>query len=187
MMNKKLTTLIALTGASTMALAHVGGDAGTHHGFTDGLIHPFTGLDHLAAMLAVGIWSAGSARRAWVAPLVFIVMLLTGGWLATLGVQFPAVETMIAGSLLAAGALLLSPRQLPVAVGSMAMGGFALFHGAAHGQELSGGAALAGMVMGTGVLHALGIVLGWQMRHQSPWLARIAGAAIALFGMGLLA
>ncbi len=183
----KALLMSGLLGASSLALAHVGADAGAHHGFTDGLTHPFTGLDHLAAMLAVGIWSAGSARRAWVAPLMFVVMLLAGALLAKAGVTFPAIETMIAASLIAGGALLLSPKQLPVLAGSFAMGGFALFHGAAHGQELSGAGAMAGMVLGTAVLHGLGIVLGVKMRRQSLWLPRIAGAVIALLGMGLLA
>ena len=187
MKNKQVLTLLALASASSLALAHVGTDAGVHHGFTDGLLHPFTGLDHLTAMLAVGIWSAGSARRAWVAPLAFVVMLLTGALLARAGVTFPAVETMIAGSLIAVGGLLLARQQLPVWLGAVLMGGFALFHGAAHGQELGGGTALLGMVAGTAILHGVGIALGRQMRKQSLWLPRVAGAAIALLGMGLLA
>ncbi|WP_077032862.1 HupE/UreJ family protein [Pelomonas sp. KK5] len=183
---KKNTLLIALTLCAAPAFAHVGADgAAHHHGFTDGLIHPFTGIDHLAAMLAVGIWSAGSVQRRWAAPLMFVAMLLAGALLARAGVAFPAVETMIAGSLLAAGALLLAPRQLPL--GGLVMGGFALFHGAAHGVELAGYAALAGMVAGTAALHVLGIGLGLQMRRYADWLPRVAGAAIALIGLGLLA
>ena len=185
---KKTSVLIGLgLGlASGLAGAHVGADAGAHHhGFVEGLVHPFTGVDHLAAMLAVGIWSAGSAQRRWAAPLVFVLMLLAGALLARAGVAFPAVETMIAGSLLAAGALLLAPRQLPL--GGLVMGVFALFHGAAHGVELAGYAALAGMVLGTATLHLLGIGLGLQMRRHSLLLPRVAGAAIALLGLGLLA
>jgi len=186
---KKNGLLIALTlsVASGMASAHVGTDgAAHHHGFVDGLVHPFTGIDHLAAMLAVGIWSAGAtARRRWVAPLMFVALLLVGALLARAGVVFPAVETMIAGSLLAAGALLLAPKQLPL--GGLVMGGFALFHGAAHGVELAGYAALGGMVIGTATLHLLGIGLGLQMRRHSLMLPRIAGGVIALLGLGLLA
>ena len=184
---KKTLTLLALSSMSGLTLAHVGGDAAAHHGFVEGLLHPFTGLDHLAAMLAVGVWSAGSAQRRWLAPLAFVTMLLAGAMLARAGIVFPAVETMIAASLVAVGALLLSSKQMPLLLGSIAMGGFALFHGAAHGQELSGAAALAGMVLGTAVLHGLGIVLGLGLRRQSLWLPRLAGAAVALFGIGLLA
>ena len=186
-MNKQVLTLLALAGFSGLALAHVGADAAAHHGFLEGLAHPFTGLDHLAAMLAVGVWSAGSARRRWVAPLVFVAMLLAGAMLAQTGLAFPAVEAMIAGSLIVVGLLLVSPKQLPLLLGSLAMGGFALFHGAAHGHELSGAAALAGMVLGTAVLHGLGIALGLNLRRQSVWLPRAAGLGVALFGIGLLA
>jgi urease accessory protein len=166
----------------------VGSDgAAHHHSIGDGLLHPFTGLDHLAAMLAVGVWSAGSAKRRWVAPLAFVAMLLLGALLAQAGVTFPAVETMIAGSLLVVGALLLSPRQMPQWLGATLMGGFALFHGAAHGQELAGGNALIGMALGTALLHGLGIALGLGLRRQASWLPRVAGAAVALLGLGLLA
>ena len=186
MKKNSLLIALALSVASGVASAHVGADGAAHHqGFVDGLVHPFTGIDHLAAMLAVGIWSAGSAQRRWMAPLTFVAMLLAGALLARAGVAFPAVETMIAGSLLAAGVLLLAPKQLPL--GGLVMGGFALFHGAAHGVELAGYAALAGMVMGTATLHLLGIGLGLQMRRHSLLLPRIAGGAIALLGLGLLA
>jgi urease accessory protein len=187
-MNKKqVLTLTAGLVLSGLALAHAGPDGTGHHGFAEGLTHPFTGLDHLAAMLAVGIWSAGTPRRQWLAPLVFTLMLLAGALLAQSGLSFPAIEPMIAGSLLVVGALLMSPKQLPLVLAALAMGGFALFHGAAHGQELAGTDALAGMVLGTALLHGLGIALGLALRKGSLWLPRISGAAVALFGLGLLA
>lgn len=189
-MMKQALTLLSLLSLSGLALAHVGHGGAGHHGFAEGLAHPFTGLDHLAAMLAVGIWSAGTPRRQWLTPLVFTLMLLAGALLARSGLSLPAIEPMIAGSLLVVGALLMSPKQLPVALASLAtlvMGGFALFHGAAHGQELSGAGALAGMVLGTALLHGLGIALGLALRKGSVWLPRLSGAAVALFGMGLLA
>lgn len=184
---KQALTLVALSAVSTVALAHAGSDASAHHTIADGFLHPFTGLDHLAAMLAVGVWSAGSAQRRWVAPLVFVAMLLGGALLARVGLGLPAIEPMIAGSLIVVGALLFSPKQMPLLLGSLALGGFGLFHGAAHGQELGGAGALAGMVIATALLHGLGIALGLLLRRQSPWLPRAAGAAVALFGMGLLA
>ncbi|MCU7371958.1 HupE/UreJ family protein [Paucibacter sp. O1-1] len=186
MNSKQVLTLAAGLALSGLAFAHVGHHDIGHHGFAEGISHPFTGLDHLAAMLAVGIWSAGTPRRQWLAPLVFTLMLLAGALLAQSGLHFPAVEPMIAGSLLVVGALLMSPQQLPVAAAALAMGGFALFHGAAHGQELSGTGALAGMVLGTALLHGLGIGLGLALRKGSLWLPRLSGAAVALFGMGLL-
>lgn len=185
---RQLLTLLALAGLSSLAAAHTGSGVGsTHdHGFASGLTHPFTGLDHLLALLMVGVWSSGSARRQWLAPALFALMLLAGALAASAGLALPGVEPMIAGSLIVVGALLLSPRQLPVAAGALAMGGFALFHGAAHGQELAGSAALAGMLLGTVALHALGIVLGQALRRGAHWLPRLAGAGVALTGLGLL-
>lgn len=180
-------TLVGLSAASGLALAHAGADGATHHGLLSGFTHPFTGLDHLAAMLAVGVWSAGTARRRWVAPGVFVAMLLAGALLARAGLVLPAVEAMIAGSLLVVGALLLSPWRLPLALGAVALGVFALFHGAAHGRELAGTGALAGMALATALLHGLGIALGLTLRRRAVWLPRVAGLGAALFGLGLLA
>ena len=178
---------LALLCVTTFAQAHPGTDAGAHHGFVEGFVHPFTGADHCAAMLAVGLWSARDAGRRWLAPLAFMAMLLAGALLALAGVQFAAVETGIAASLLALGALLFASPRLGAGWGALLVGGFALFHGAAHGQELGAGAALAGMVLATACLHGLGIGLGVALQRRAPWAARAAGAGIALLGLGLLA
>ncbi|MDN8616858.1 HupE/UreJ family protein [Variovorax ginsengisoli] len=176
------------------ASAHTGVDAGLHHGLLAGFLHPLTGADHLAAMVAVGLWSALTARRAWPdllwAPLGFASMLLAGALAGLAGVQLPAVEPMIAASLLVLGLLVLTQRRLPPLVAAALVGVFAVFHGIAHGQELAGesGAALtlAGMLAATVLLHAAGIAAGWALRHGHRWLPRIAGAAVALFGVALL-
>ena len=99
--------LIAACAIATSASAHIGTDFSAHAeiGFIDGLLHPLTGLDHLAAMLAVGFWSALSARRLWTAPLAFAAMLLAGALLGLAGMALPAVEPMIAASLLVLGLL----------------------------------------------------------------------------------
>jgi urease accessory protein len=174
-----------------MAQAHVGADAGAHHqGLIGGLIHPFTGLDHLAAMLSVGVWSALVAdrlRSMLAAPLAFATMLLAGALLSRFGVSFPAVEPTIASSLLALGLLVASRAALPPVAAAVLVGCFALFHGAAHGQELVGQAALAGMVIGTMALHASGLALGVALKHRGAWLARATGVGVALYGAALLA
>jgi len=181
-----ITLTLLLTAA--LAQAHVGTDGGHHHHtFIDGLVHPFTGADHLAAMLGVGLWSARHAGRRWLAPLAFVAMLLAGALLALVGVQFMAVETVIAVSLLAVGALLFSNARIGAGWGAAIVGGFALFHGAAHGQELGAGPALAGMVLATACLHAIGIAIGVALQRRVPWAAQAAGAAVALLGIGLLA
>ena len=182
---------ITLALAPALALAH--GDGGHDHGaasaFVAGLAHPFTGLDHLFAMLALGVWSALALKRAWLAPLAFVAALLAGALLAMAGLSLPAIEPMIAASLLVLGLLTASRAPLPVAAGMAVAAMFAVFHGAAHGQELqgeAGAAALAGMLLATAALHAAGIGIGSLMRDRSPWLPRAAGAAVALFGVALL-
>jgi urease accessory protein len=186
--------LLLLAALPFAASAHTGADAGMHHGFMAGFLHPLAGADHLAAMVAVGLWSALTARRAWpdllAAPLGFALMLLVGALLGLAGVQLPAVEPMIAASLLVLGLLVLTQRRLPALAAAALVGLFAVFHGLAHGQELAGesGAALtlAGMLAATLLLHAAGILIGWSLRHANRWMPRIAGAAVAIFGAALL-
>jgi urease accessory protein len=182
-----------LATGSALALAHTGNDGAAHHGFADaaaaGFTHPFTGLDHLAAMVALGVWSALTARRIWLAPLVFASSLLVGALLGFAGFSLPAVEPMIAASLLVLGLLVASRAALPEVLGLGLAASFALFHGLAHGQELNGPLsawALAGMVCATALLHASGVALGLVMKRSPVWLPRIAGAGVALFGVSLL-
>lgn len=169
------------------ALAHTGADGGAHHGFAAGFLHPFTGLDHLAAMLAVGYWSATAApRRPWAAPLAFAAMVLAGALLAAAGSAIPAVEPMIAASLLVIGLLVAMQARLPLPAMAALVGAFAIFHGAAHGMELGGTAALAGMVLATLLLHAAGLALGRATRRRAVWPSRAGGLAVALFGAVML-
>ena len=183
--------LIAACAMATSASAHIGTDLGAHAetGFIDGLLHPFTGLDHLAAMLAVGFWSALTARRLWTVPLAFAAMLLVGALLGLAGIELPAVEPMIAASVLVLGLLVALRASLPAALAAALVGMFALFHGVAHGAELAGaahiGAPLLGMLMATLALHAAGLVAGLALRHNA-WTARVAGAGVAALGALLL-
>ena len=182
------------TSAPIAALAHTGVDAGMHHGFVTGFMHPLTGLDHLAAMLAVGLWSALVARRAWPdllsAPAGFAAMLLVGALAGLQGLEVPGVEPMIAASLLVMGLLVATRLQVPGPVAALLVGAFAAFHGLAHGYELAGepGAALtlAGMLSATVLLHGVGIGLGWAMRHAPRWTPQVTGGAVALLGLAML-
>ena len=184
--------LIAAYAISTSAKAHIGADFGAHTeiGFLDGLLHPFTGLDHLAAMLAVGFWSALTARRLWTTPLAFAAMLLAGALLGLAGIELPAVEPMIAASLLVLGLLVALRTRLPAVLAAALVGLFAIFHGVAHGTELAGAAhiwtPLLGMLITTVELHATGLGLGWALRHTF-WVPRVAGAGVAALGVTLLA
>lgn len=196
---KNALFLIAACALSAGASAHPGHETGemalSHaSAFMGGFMHPLTGLDHLAAMVAVGLWSALAARRAWPdllwAPLGFAAMLLAGAFLGLQGVALPAVEPMIAASLLVIGLLVLTRWRVPGIAAAAGVGVFALFHGLAHGYELAGDAnalpVVAGMLAATVLLHAAGIAAGWALRHANVWVPRLAGAGVAIFGVALL-
>jgi len=190
-LNKALFVAATL-GLCNVAQAHVGADLADHHtlSLVDGLLHPFTGLDHLAAMLAVGFWSALSARRVWLAPLAFANMLLVGALMGLSGITLPALEPLVAATILALGLLVATRVRFPSVVAAALAGGFAVFHGMAHGLEFSGASpvdALVGMVAGTVVLHGFGLLAGLALRSHSAWWPRLAGAALALWGGVLLA
>ena len=196
MISRRLASHAALVAAAllpALSLAHSGGDAGAHHGaaaaWLAGFTHPFTGLDHLAALVALGVWSALTARRVWLAPQVFAATLAFGAWLGVAGLALPMVEPMIAASLLVLGLLLATRARLPALAGAAIAAMFALFHGVAHGQELAGDdawSALAGMVLATALLHVGGIALGMLLRDRNLWLPRVAGIAVSATGAVLL-
>lgn len=165
----------------TLAWAHPGHEV---QGFAHGLAHPFTGLDHLCAMLAVGLWAAQlGGRSAWQVPLTFVAIMALGGALGMAGIPLPFVEAGIIASLLTLGLLVATGTRLPLAASAIIAGVFALFHGHAHGAEMSSGAsALAygfGFVAATALLHLSGYAFGMAMRAR---LLRLMGAAVALTG-----
>ena len=186
------TSLLLLAGWPLSAFAHTGVNAGLH-GFATGFVHPLTGGDHLAAMVAVGLWSALAARR-WqdllAAPAAFTLMLLAGAVLGRLGVGVPAVEAVIGVSLLALGLLVITRWRMPMPIAVFLVGAFALFHGHAHGRELSAEAnatmALGGMLAASLLLHCAGIALGAGFRNARPWPFRLAGLIVAALGGALL-
>jgi len=191
---KAMTALIVTAAASGSALAHTGLNAHQQMGFMSGFLHPFTGLDHLAVMLAIGLWSALIAQKfgremLW-GPLAFANMLLVGAALGLEGVNVPAVEPLIAASLVAAGLLVLTKLPLRGVGAAMLAGTFALFHGLAHGYELADNVnafqSLAGMVSATVLLHTIGLALGWSLRGAHVWVPRLIGGAVAALGSALL-
>ena len=189
-MKNRAFILLGLLWPALPALAHTGalGDH-VHPGFMAGLLHPFTGIDHLAAMLAVGVWSALAVRPVWVAPLAFVALLGAGALGGLAGVAVPGMEPMIAASLLVTGLLIATRAQWRVWAAALVAGLFAFFHGAAHGMELSGvgvAQALAGMLIGSAALHLTGIGLGRWVFDQRRWLSAMAGGAVALLGSALL-
>ena len=190
-MIRRLLVATAVAALPAVAAAHAG-DAAHDHGLTAGVMHPFTGLDHLAAMLAVGLWSAltQTGRRMLAAPFAFAGLLLVGALaglgLGTQGLAVPGVEPMVAASVLVLGLIAAARWRLGATASAALVGAFAVFHGLAHGAELGGGAALVGMVLATALLHAGGLALGLKLRALAPVWSRAAGGAIALLGLGLL-
>ncbi|HEX5125955.1 MAG TPA: HupE/UreJ family protein [Rhodocyclaceae bacterium] len=188
----KLTATASLGALPALAFAHLGNDAGLHHGtgFLAGFTHPLTGLDHLCAMIAVGIWSAMNTRRIWTVPISFAAVLLIGALAGMQGLTLPAVEPMIAASVLVLGLLVALRTKLPVAASAALIGVFAIFHGVAHGTELGGAnsvpAAVSGMVLGTLLLHIVGLGIGHMLQQRSAWWPRALGGGVALLGIGFL-
>ncbi|HZY19996.1 MAG TPA: HupE/UreJ family protein [Ramlibacter sp.] len=184
---RRILLLAAALLASPLALAHTGAQPHAHAGFLAGWLHPFTGADHLVAMVAVGAWSAIAVRRVWAAPLAFVALLACGALAGAAALAVPGIEPMIAASLLVVGLLLATVHRVPALLAAAVAGAFAFFHGAAHGVELGGGAAaLAGMLLATAALHAAGIGIGRLLLARHRWLPRVSGASVALLGATLL-
>jgi urease accessory protein len=184
-----------LAAALLLLLAPAGAEAhllGAHGaGLEQGLAHPFAGIDHLLAMVAVGLWAAQRGGRAlWAVPLAFVAMMAAGGALGLAGATLPLVETGIAGSLVVLGLIVALSLRLPLATAMAVVGVFAVFHGHAHGTELPEAAAplgyAAGFVLATAALHGLGIAAGLALRRPAGRaLVRASGAGVALAGLAL--
>ncbi len=172
------------------ALAHTG--EGLTGGFLSGFEHPITGWDHVAAMVAVGLWGAFLGRPAiWILPIVFPLVMAMGAALGVIGVPLPQVETGIALSAVVLGLAVALAMRAPIWVAAVIVGVFAVFHGYAHGTELPEAAnpfAFAvGFVIATGLLHVVGIGFGLLTRWPAGSMAvRAGGAAIALAGVAFL-
>ena len=172
------------------ASAHT--ETGTIGGFVSGFLHPLTGLDHIVAMVAVGLWGAYlGAPAMWLLPVVFPVVMALGGGLGVLGVPLPAVEKCIALSGVMLGLAVAFAARPPLWLSAGIVGFFAIFHGHAHGTELPESANATtyavGFVIATGLLHLSGIALGLLVRW--PWgrvVVRTGGAVIAIIGFGFL-
>ncbi len=178
---------LALAFGANPALAH----AGHEHGMIAGFLHPLMGADHVAAMVAIGLWAASLGwQRGWLPPVGFlagmaggIALAFTGG----IGLGFGVVETAVAGSLIVLGAMLAMAQPFRPAVALPLVLVAGLVHGLAHGGEI-GGAALPtafGMLAGSALLHGFGVALGVASARYAGAL-HFGGAAIAGFGALLL-
>ncbi|MGF6177421.1 HupE/UreJ family protein [Ensifer sp. 4252] len=184
-------TLASLLTVSTPALAHVG--HAEHGSFIAGALHPLSGMDHILAMVGVGLWAAALGGRALLAvPAAFVGVMLLGFVMALFGLPVPFVEPVILASIVVVGLLVAIAQPVPTAAAAAIVGLFAFFHGHAHGAELAGNSAFwfgAGFALATAFLHAAGVGLGIAMgrfMHGSAGV-RIAGGVAALGGVLLLA
>jgi len=180
--------LLGLVLSATSADAH--GLPGDPAGVAAGFAHPFAGLDHMLAMIAVGLWSAlagGHARWAW--PATFVALMAVGYALGLGGAPLPWIEHAVFASVVALGLLVTLAMRLPVAGGALVVGLFALFHGHAHGAEAPLGDPrlyAIGFMLATAALHGVGLALGHL--PSATWgrvPARILGGAVAVAGVML--
>jgi urease accessory protein len=173
------------------AWAHV--SSGETGGFLTGIQHPVSGLDHVIAMLAVGLWGAQlGAPAVWILPVVFPMMMAMGGTLGLMGIPLPGVEVGIAVSAVVLGIMVLAEARLKIQLAMVIVAFFAVFHGHAHGTELPAGQSgllySIGFVAATGLLHGTGIAVGIIHRWQAGRLAlRGAGSLVCASGVYFLA
>jgi len=189
------SVLISLALIPGAALAHTG--AGHTDGFVHGFLHPIGGLDHLLAMIAVGMFAAYLGSRAlWLVPVTFVGVMALGGLLGVSGVSLPYVELGIALSVVVLGLLVALCWNFPVAAAMAIVAVFAVFHGYAHGTELpenaSGLGYGIGFMIATALLHLAGIAIGLGVAALGTGsfgrrIVQAGGGAIALAGVFLLA
>ena len=178
-----ITTLLVV---AQTASAHEA--SGVADGFTSGFMHPILGWDHVAAMVAVGLWGAVLGQPAiWILPVTFPLVMAVGGALGVAGITLPGVEIGIALSALVLGAMVLLAAKPPLWLAAVVVAAFAIFHGHAHGTELphavSPLAYSLGFVLSTGLLHMCGIAFGLLTRWPTgTLLVRAGGGVIALAG-----
>jgi urease accessory protein len=179
--------LAVLVLAGRPAFAHIV-DGSATGGFAGGFAHPLFGLDHVVAMVAVGLWGAFLGPPAiWLLPITFPMVMALGGAIAILGVPVPGVEIGIALSAIVLGGMITVAARPPLIIAALIVGAFAIFHGHAHGAELPPGtdavAFSVGFVMATGLLHLTGIAFGLLTRWPAGRVGvRTAGVGISLVG-----
>lgn len=184
------TIAIAVTYSASPTLAHSGGGFGG--GFISGFTHPILGWDHVAAMVAVGLWGAFLGQPAiWILPVVFPLVMALGAVAGIFGLPVPAVETGIALSAVVLGLMIVFAVKAQIWVAAIIVGAFAIFHGYAHGTELpataNAFAYAVGFVICTGLLHMIGIAFGQLVKWPAGRMAvRGVGGFISLAGLAFL-
>jgi len=184
---RRLLILLASACVAQTANAHTG----FHpvEGWASGFAHPWSGLDHLLAMVGVGLWAVFAtpgSRRLWLLPSAFMAAMVLGGVLGAAGLSGASVEYGVAASVLLLGLMVAGKVRLSSPVAAALAGLFALFHGAAHGAEMGQGTVFLpyalGFVCATGLLHGVGILLG---RRLLPVAAAYRASGLVIGGVGL--
>lgn len=190
--SRPLRLILAALVVAAPCLAQAHSETGAVGGFVSGFLHPISGWDHIAAMVAVGIWGAFlGAPAMWLLPVIFPLVMAIGGALGVLGVPMPGVETGIALSGVVLGGMIVFAARPPLWVASVLVAVFAIFHGYAHGVELPQAANAVtyavGFVLATGLLHLGGIAIGLLIRWKWGRVAvRATGGVIAATGFAFL-
>ena len=188
-MNRKLVVALLML-VPARAFAHATGDVAG--GLASGFLHPISGLDHVVAMVAVGLWGTQLGKPAiWILPVTFPIVMAFGGVLGVRGVPMPPVEIGIALSAIVLGAVVALALRPPLWAAASIVGVFAIFHGYAHGTELPRAAAPlaygAGFVLTTGMLHVSGIAIGLVNKWPAgAKLVRVCGVVVAAVGVYFL-
>jgi len=181
---------LLLLAASPVYAHPLHGDAAG--GFVRGLLHPLLGIDHLLAMVAVGVWAAQLGGSAvWKVPPAFVITMLIGAGAGLAGIGLPLIEPMIAASVVVLGLVIATQVRMSAWLASLLVAVFALFHGHAHMAELPAGALalnyIVGFALTTATLHGAGIAMGYLLhRHASNALVRAGGIGLAGVGVWLL-
>jgi urease accessory protein len=187
---RSLAGLVLVIQFSQVADAHI--RKGEASGFLSGVHHPISGLDHVLAMIAVGLWGAQlGAPAIWVLPVAFPMVMALGGMMGLLGIPLPGTEYGIAASMILLGGVVLFELKPPLWAAALLVSFFAIFHGHAHGTELPPGQDgllySMGFVCATGCLHGIGVSIG--LVHRWTWgqmFLRLSGGFISAMGMYFL-
>ncbi|AJD44847.1 HupE/UreJ family protein [Rhizobium sp. SEMIA 4085] len=190
------SVLLALVATALPAAAYAHPVAGEAAGFAHGFTHPISGIDHVLAMIMVGVFAYQLGGHAtWLVPATFVLVMALGGALGVAGIDIPFVEAGIALSVVLLGAVVAFNVKAPAAIAMAVVGLFATFHGHAHGAEMPESAAGAayggGFLIATALLHAVGLGLGYAIgrigERRGFIVTRLAGGIAAIAGVGILA
>jgi urease accessory protein len=178
--------VVAIACLPAAVSAHAG--HGDIAGFGDGMLHVASGLDHMLAAVAVGLWSmAWPIRRAWMLPVAYVLAMSAATWFGVGREAGPSLETMLVATIIVLGGLVATSRHMPEVAAALVVAVFGAIHGYAHGAEAGTSGSIpmyiVGLASATLALHVAGMGFGLMLRLTSRWGMRVAGAVIAGAGV----